>query len=265
MEWLTPQFFTALLSIIMIDLVLAGDNAIVIGLAARNVPKESQKKVVFWGTFGAIAIRVAATLAVAWLLMIPGLLLVGGLLLIWISYKLLTDKKDHNIAAKNSTLAAIRTIVIADAAMGMDNVIAVAGAAHNNIWLVVIGLLISMPIVVWGSTLFIKLVDRFPIVISIGAAVLAYTAATMVIGEPFLKGYFANNPIAKWTFIVAVIGAVLLAGKLKQVRDYAVKVESSGNLILPTDVIKDAHIAQEDRFVATVDEKGKLVLTKTNS
>jgi len=264
MDFFSTQFLTALLSIIMIDLVLAGDNAIVIGLAARNVPKQNQKKVIFWGTAGAIIIRIVATLAVTYLLQIPGLLLIGGLLLIWISFKLLVDKNDHEIEAKNSMSAAIRTIIIADAAMGMDNVIAIAGASHGNIWLVIIGLLISVPIVVWGSTLFIKLIERFPIVIYIGSGILAYTAATMIIGEKFIKGYFEENPIAKWTVIVAIIGAVLLVGRLVQVRSYAVRIEQNGNLVLPTDVVKEAHISNEDTFVATVGEGGKLTLTKTD-
>src|SRR4051812_31102799 len=126
------EFLTALLSIIMIDLVLAGDNAIVIGLAARNLPKNLQKKVIIWGTVGAIAIRALATVIVVWLLKIPGLLVIGGVLLIWIAYKLLVEEKGHDVQAGNGFWAAIRTIIIADALMGLDNVLAVAGAAHGN-------------------------------------------------------------------------------------------------------------------------------------
>lgn len=261
MDWLSPQFFTSLLSIIVIDLVLAGDNAIVIGMAARNVPKESQKKVIIWGMVGAIGIRIAATLAVAYLLKIPGLLLLGGVMLLWISYKLLTDKKDHEIEAKNSVLAAIKTIIIADAAMGLDNVIAIAGAAHGHMGLVVIGLLISVPIVIWGSTLFIKLIERYPAIMYFGAAILAYTAASMIIDEPFIKDYFAN-PVTKWTFIIALVASVLLLGKLQMLRGYAVKVEEDGDLVIPNDLVKEAKITKEDRFVVIVDQKGKLVLTK---
>ncbi len=215
MELFTVEWFSALLSILIIDLVLAGDNAIVIGLAARNVPKAQQKLVIGLGTLGAIIIRILATLAVVWLLQIPGLLAFGGLLLIWIAYKLVTNTKDHEIAAKNSVIAAIGTIVLADAAMGIDNVLAVAGAAHGNFTLVVVGLLISIPIVVWGSTLIMRLSERYPWIILIGAGVLAYTAAKMITDEPYLKELF-DNLFLKWGFIIVIVAAILLVGKMKQ-------------------------------------------------
>ncbi|WJH34556.1 TerC family protein [Paenibacillus aurantius] len=215
MEFLTPEFFTALLSIIIIDLVLAGDNAIVIGMAARNVPKEMQKRVIAWGTLGAIVIRIVATLAVAWLLKIPGLLLVGGILLLWISYKLLTDKKGHELEAKTSVWDAIKTIIIADAAMGMDNVLAVAGAAHGSFLLVIIGLLISIPIVVWGSTLFVKIIDRFPVVIYAGAGILAYTAAKMIVEEPVVHDNLLHPVWGKWTVISVVVLLILGLGYMR--------------------------------------------------
>lgn len=132
MDFFTSEFWTALLAIVIIDLVLAGDNAIVIGLSARNLPKDQQKKVVFWGTFGAIAIRSLLTLIAVWLLEIPGLLLIGGVLLIWIAYKLLVEEKKHDVKSAGNLSSAIKTIVIADTVMGMDNVLAVAGAAHGN-------------------------------------------------------------------------------------------------------------------------------------
>jgi YjbE family integral membrane protein len=215
MEFLSPEFWSALLAIIVIDLVLAGDNAIVIGMAARNLPKANQKKVILWGTVGAIVIRAAATLAVVWLLEIPGLLLTGGIVLLYIAYKLMIEEKDHDIEPKDSIFAAIRTIIIADAVMGLDNVLAVAGAAHGNYLLVVIGLLISVPIVVWGSTLFIKLLDKYPFIITIGAGVLAWTAAKMIVNEPFVKPYFEND-FVKYAFEVLLIAAVLAAGILKK-------------------------------------------------
>ena len=162
MDLFAPDFWSALLAIIIIDLVLAGDNAILIGLAARNLPKEQKGKVIFWGAFGAIAIRSLLTLAVVWLLKIPGLLLVGGLLLIWIAYKLLIDEKDHNMKASESFWAAIKTIIIADTVMGLDNVLAVAGAAHGNFILVLMGLLISVPIVIWGKHIDTKMGRSLP-------------------------------------------------------------------------------------------------------
>ncbi|SDN38947.1 integral membrane protein, YjbE family [Fictibacillus solisalsi] len=215
MDFFSTEFLSALLSIVIIDLVLAGDNAIVIGLAARNLKKEQQKKVIIWGTVGAVVIRALATLAVVWLLKVPGLLLAGGLILIYIAYKLMVEEKDHDIKAQDSIWAAIRTIIIADAVMGLDNVLAVAGAAHGDFLLVVLGLLISVPIVVWGSTLFLKLIDKFPFIITIGAAILAWTAAKMIVGEPFLKEYF-SNPFIKYGFEIVIIAAVALVGWLKK-------------------------------------------------
>lgn len=209
------EFLSALLSIVIIDLVLAGDNAIVIGLAARNLPKHQQKKAVIWGTVGAVVIRALATLFVVWLLNVPGLLLVGGILLVWIAYKLLVEEKGHDVEAVGSLWEAIRTIVIADALMGLDNVLAVAGAAHGNFLLVILGLLISVPIMVWGSTLILKWIERFPVIITIGAGVLAWTAAKMIVEEPFLDQYFAN-PVVKYGFEVLVIAGVIAAGTLKK-------------------------------------------------
>lgn len=216
MEFVSADFWSALLAIIVIDLVLAGDNAIVIGLAARNLPKDQQKKVIIWGTVGAIIIRAIATLVVVWLLKIPGLLLIGGLLLIYIAYKLLAEEKQHKTTAGESFWAAIKTIIIADALMGLDNVLAVAGAAHGDFLLVVIGLLVSIPIVVWGSTLILKWLERFPVIITIGSAVLAFTAAKMIVDEKFFKGYFDDNPFIKWGLIILVIIGVVFFGKLKQ-------------------------------------------------
>lgn len=189
MDLFSIEFFTALLSIVVIDLVLAGDNAIVIGLAARNLPKEQQKKVIIWGTVGAIVIRAIATMLVVYLLKIPGLLLVGGIILIWIAYKLITEEDGHEVQSGDSIWAAIRTIIIADAVMGLDNVLAVAGAAHGSFLLVILGLLISIPIVVWGSTIILKFIEKYPFIILVGAAVLAWTAAKMIVKEPFFKEY----------------------------------------------------------------------------
>lgn len=217
MEFFTTEFFSALLAIVVIDLVLAGDNAIVIGLAARNLPKENQQKVIFWGTFGAIGIRSLMTLAVVWLLQIPGLLLVGGLFLIWIAYKLLVEKKEHeNIQSSTNLWGAIKTIIIADTVMGIDNVLAVAGAAHGSFLLIILGLLVSVPIVVWGSTQIIKWVERFPSIIYGGAAVLAWTAAKMIVDEPFLNFFFAGNVLREWGVSLLIVGSVLIFGKLKK-------------------------------------------------
>lgn len=216
MEWLNSDiinFLSRLFAIIFIDLVLAGDNAIVIGMAARNLPKEQQKKVILLGTSGAVLIRIAATVLVVWLLQVPWLLLIGGVLLIWIAYKLLISNDQHDVKAGQSIWEAVRTIIIADAAMGVDNVIAIAGTAQGDIILVVLGLLISVPIIVWGSTLFIKLIQRFPIILYFGAGILAFTAANMITNEKMIEPMFNSYPWLRWLVISLIIVVVIAAGR----------------------------------------------------
>ena len=207
-----PEFLSALAAIVVIDLVLAGDNAIVIALAARNLPKTLQRRAVIWGTVGAVAVRGSLTVAVLWLLEVPGLMGAGGVLLAWIAYRLLAGDdggKDHEVAAATGFWGAMRTIVIADAVMGLDNVLAVAGAAHGSVPLVVAGLLISIPIVVWGSTLILNWIERFPALLYIGGAVLAWTAAKMLADEPLLEAFLDGRPGLKTLLFVVVIGGVL--------------------------------------------------------
>lgn len=218
MEFLSSAWWSALAAIVLIDLVLAGDNAIVIALAARKLPAALQKKAIVWGTLGAIVVRSLMTVGVVWLLQIPGLMLVGGLGLLWIAYKLLAqgdDGREHGPVA-TTFWGAMKTIVIADALMGVDNVLGVAGAAHGEFDLVVIGLLVSVPIVVFGSSIVLRLVERFPIIIQLGAAVLAYTAAKMIVGEPLLDAVFDPpqpvHAIARWSTYAVCIAGVLAAG-----------------------------------------------------
>jgi YjbE family integral membrane protein len=216
MDLFSSAWWSALLAIVLIDLVLGGDNAIVIALAARSLPSHLQKRAIVWGTVGAIVVRSAMTVFVVWLLRIPGLMLVGGLGLVWIAYKLLAppahDKDDPHAPGVSTFWGAMKTIVIADALMGIDNVLGVAGAAKGSFDLVVIGLLISVPIVVWGSTMVLKLVDRFPAITYAGAGVLAYTAAHMIVGEPLLDEVFDPHlPVRLATYAVLIAG-VLGAG-----------------------------------------------------
>lgn len=220
MELFSSTWWSALLAIILIDLVLAGDNAIVIALAARKLPPALQKKAIWWGTVGAIVVRSSLTVVVVWLLKIPGLMLVGGLGLLWIACKLILDTgddKEHDIHV-TSFWGAMKTIIVADALMGIDNVLGVAGAAQGSFDLVVIGLLISVPIVVFGSTLVLKLVERWPVIINIGAAVLAFTAAKMITDEKLLASIFGGteriNEIARWATYVIAIAIVLITGKM---------------------------------------------------
>ncbi|MBU3621038.1 TerC family protein [Polynucleobacter sp. CS-Odin-A6] len=220
-ELFSPEFFSALLAIIVIDLVLAGDNAIIIAMAAKNLPAHLQKKAIVWGAVGAIAVRSVMTLLVVYLLNIPGLMLIGGLLLVWIAFRLLCpaqDGKAHD-HAKTTFWGAMKTIVIADAVMGLDNVLAVAGASHGSYVLVVIGLLISIPIVIWGSTQILKLVERYPSVTYLGAGVLAWTAAKMMTSEPLSEEWLATqNPIWEYIFQVVVVLAVLSGGFIQSRR-----------------------------------------------
>lgn len=216
MDFTSLDFWAALMSIVLIDLVLAGDNAIVIGLAARNVQKADQKKVILWGTVGAIIVRVVMTLLVLQLLEIKGLRLAGGLMLLYIAYKLLVDEKNHEINAGSQMWAAIRTIIIADTMMGLDNVLAVAGAAHGDFVLVVIGLAISIPIMVWGSTMILKLTDRYPVVITIGAAVLAWTSAKMLVQEPLIAEWFVNSWVKYGFELICIIIIVALGTYVKK-------------------------------------------------
>ncbi len=222
MEILSIEFATALLAIIAIDLVLAGDNAIVIALASRSLPRHLQKQAIVWGAVGAIVVRSAMTLVVVWLLKIPGLLFIGGALLIWIAYRLLLPEDGEGEGGKVKTAVsfwgAIQTIVVADMVMGLDNVLAVAGAAQGSYLLVVLGLLISVPIVVWGSTIMLHWVERYPGIVYFGAAVLAWTAAKMMTSEPYLKDMLAANGAAATLFYLAAIGGVLWAGFVKNHR-----------------------------------------------
>jgi YjbE family integral membrane protein len=222
MDMFSSPWWSALVSIVLIDLVLAGDNAIVIALAARNLPKQLKSKAILWGTVGAIVVRALMTVGVVWLLKIPGLMAVGGLALLWIAYQLLADSgaKAHDGPSASTFWGAMKTIIVADALMGVDNVLGVAGAAHGAFDLVVIGLLISVPIVVYGSTVVLHLVERFPIIIQLGAAVLAFTAAKMVVSEPLLFGLFGAphsvlEPLqasARWAAYGLAVAGVLGAG-----------------------------------------------------
>ncbi len=216
MELFSPEFFSALAAIILIDLVLAGDNAIVIALAARGLPAHLQKRAIVWGTLGAVVVRSAMTVTVVELLKIPGLLLAGGLMLVWIAYRLLVpaDKGEatHASATGAGFWGAMRTIVVADAVMGLDNVLGVAGAAHGSFLLVVLGLLVSIPIVVWGSRLVLGFVNRYPVIIYLGGAVLAGTAARMITGEPVIQAYLETRPGVLWVVYALVMGGVLGLG-----------------------------------------------------
>lgn len=209
---LPTHLLSDLLTIVLLDLVLAGDNAIVIALAARNLPRSLQNQAVFWGTFGAVAVRIVLTVLVVYLLTFPGLMLVGGLLLLPIAWNLLKPDpaETQNMAPAANFWAALRMIVVADALMGLDNVLAIAGAAKGHMGLVVVGLLISIPLVVWGSTLILKLIERFPIVVYAGAAAIAWTAGRMISHERLWLDWFTAHGwmkhVLEVTLVVVICG-----------------------------------------------------------
>jgi YjbE family integral membrane protein len=218
MELIGTDFLSGLLAIVLLDLVLAGDNAIVIALAARNLPRRIQKKAVLWGTVGAVAVRLVLTGVVVYLLELPGLMLAGGVLLLPIAWKLLQSESQpvHEVDAAGNFWAAMRTIIIADALMGMDNVLAIAGAAKGQMLLVMIGLAISVPLVVWGSSLILRLIERFPIIVYIGAAAIAWTSARMITHDHWLSPWFEANDWATYALDALLVVGVCLGGWLSK-------------------------------------------------
>ncbi|MCC7312773.1 MAG: TerC family protein [Sulfuritalea sp.] len=207
----TTAFWIAVLQIILIDILLGGDNAVVIALACRKLPDEQRKKGIFWGVAGAIGLRIVLIFFALQLLAIPWLKIVGALLLFWIGVKLLMPEEDAHgeVAAATNLAGAIKTIIVADAVMSLDNVIAVAGAANGSMLLVTFGILVSIPIVVWGSQLVLKLMDRYPIVITAGGALLGWIGGGMMVSDPALPaGLFDGIPYPK--HLVSAAGALLV-------------------------------------------------------
>jgi YjbE family integral membrane protein len=199
------EFWIAVGQIIMIDILLGGDNAVVIALACRKLPDKQRTQGILWGTAGAIGLRVVLIFFALTLLAIPFLKIVGAVLLLWIGVKLLLpeDEGGHgDIQASDRLWAAVKTVIVADLVMSVDNVIAIAGAAEsaggdNKMPLVIFGLLVSIPIIVWGSQLVIKLMDRFPMIITIGGMLLGWIAGTMAVTDPAIVGYMPSVPAAK--------------------------------------------------------------------
>ena len=192
-EIVSQAFWLGLLKIIGVNIILSGDNAVVIALAARSLPAKQQKQAVIWGSLAAIVMRVVLTIFAVALLQLPWLKLIGSLLLFWIGVKLLIPEDDDaNIQASDQLIAAIKTILIADLVMSLDNVIAVAAAAGGSYLLLVLGLAISIPLVIFGATLLLKLMDRFPVIITIGAGLIGWVAGEMLVADMALKGWFTG-------------------------------------------------------------------------
>jgi len=218
------NFWSALLSIVMIDLVLGGDNAILIALATRKLPQEQRKKAILWGIVGAVTVRASLTIVAVYILKIPLVQFVGGVLLIWIAYKLLVNEKEHDdVKSGSSTREAVKTIVFADLLMGIDNVLAVAGAAHGSVLLVVMGLLISIPIIAWGSTIILRFIEKYPIIVYIGAAVIAWTAGDMIVHDKYMHDHFFYKvPNTELVIPLLTTALVLAVGYLVKKRHTSV-------------------------------------------
>jgi len=213
MEIGSPAFWVALLQIIAADIVLSGDNAVVIALATRSLPREQQRVAIFWGTFAAVAMRVTLTIVAVTLLKLPLLKLIGALMLLWIAVQLLLPEEESagEGLATGSLGAAIRTILLADLVMSVDNIIAIAAAAKGSILLLVIGLAVSIPLVIFTSTFLLKVMERYPIIITVGAALLGWVAGEMAVSDPLIADWVNAN--AHWLHTVApVAGAVLVVG-----------------------------------------------------
>lgn len=219
---LTPEFWLAVGQIVMIDILLGGDNAVVIALACRNLPPDLRKKGIIWGTLGAIALRVVLIFFAMSLLGLPYLKLVGAALLLWIGVKLLApDEEGHgDLQASDKLLGAIKTIIVADFVMSIDNVIGIAGAAQgaghegHQMPLVIFGLLVSIPIIVWGSSFVLKLMDRFPIIITVGAMLLGWIAGTLAISDPVVRPYLVDTGFNHYAAAIGGAVVVLALGTL---------------------------------------------------
>jgi len=224
-EFMTASFWLAVGQIIMIDILLGGDNAVVIALACRNLPPKQRTQGIIYGTMGAIVLRVILIAFALALLAVPYLKIVGALLLLWIGVKLMLPEggDDHTISSSDKLWSAVKTVIIADLVMSVDNVLAIAGAAQgahqdHQLALVIFGLLVSIPIIVWGSQVVLKLMGRFPIIITLGAMLLGWIAGQMAYTDPAITAYLPAS--AAWSYATAVFGAllVLVIGKALEAR-----------------------------------------------
>lgn len=224
-----PEFWIGLVKIIWINIILSGDNAVVIALAARSLKPHQQKQAIMWGSGAAVVLRIMLTVVAAQLLALSYLQIVGGLLLLWIGVQLLGDEEEEGGEAKQygSMFAAVRTILIADLVMSLDNVIAVAAAAKGSMTLLILGLAISIPLVVFGATLMVKLMERFPVIIILGAALIGWVAGETIVGDVVLASVRAAHP---WLhYAAATAGAVFVVGVGKLHSQRARKRAASGN------------------------------------
>ena len=214
-EFVTPQFWVAVAEIILVNILLSGDNAVVIALACRNLSHRQRRYGIFWGVLGAIGLRILLTFFAMSLLVYPWLRLVGAALLLWIGIKLVAedDSGEHKVKASDRLLTAVGTIIVADLVMSLDNVVAVAAAAKGNLPLLVFGLVISIPIVIVGSQIIMKLIERFPVLVLAGGGLLGYIAGEMAVEDPVVQPWIAVNAIGLASLAPPVFfGFVVIAG-----------------------------------------------------
>ena len=220
MDFTSGALWGAFGAIVAANILLSGDNAVVIAMAARSLPHEQQKKAIFWGSAAAIVMRIVLTIVAVQLLQLPYLKVIGGVLLLWIGVQLLVDSEDDGEVKSHGTMgAAIRTILVADLVMSVDNVLAVAGAADRapenaRLPLLIAGLALSIPLIIAGSTLLMKIMERFPIIIVLGAALLGFLAGEMFVTDPAIADWFtANFEHARLTFGIGGALLVVIVGK----------------------------------------------------
>ncbi|GAB2605271.1 TerC family protein [Ramlibacter solisilvae] len=222
----TPDFWIGLVKIIWINIILSGDNAVVIAMAARSLPPHQQRQAVLWGSGAAVVMRIVLTVVAVQLLALPYLQIVGGLLLLWIGVQLLGEEDDDDegeAKSYGSLSAAVRTILIADLVMSLDNVIAVAAAAQGSTTLLIIGLAISIPLVIFGSTLMIKLMERFPVIVVLGAALIGWVGGETIVSDAILKDYATANGWLHYAGAVAGAVCVVAIGKMLKARAHAAR------------------------------------------
>jgi YjbE family integral membrane protein len=214
-DWIIP-----LLNVILINVVLSGDNAVIIALASRNLPPHLQKRTILWGSVGAVVLRMLLCFVAIWLLKIPFLQLAGGLLLVWIAVKLMVSEEEtEQIEGSSSLIGAVKTILVSDFIMSLDNVVAVTAAAKENIWLIGMGIGLSVPLIIWGSKIFSGVMKRFPVILYVGAAVIAWAAGEMIKEERMLHGIIEQWGAFSYAIPVTLTLVVLLYGWIHHRRE----------------------------------------------
>ncbi|WP_245533967.1 TerC family protein [Effusibacillus pohliae] len=206
-------------NVILIDIVLGGDNAIFIAMACRRLPHRLRKKTVFWGMMGAVVVRAALAVVAIQLMRIPLLELLGGLLLVWIAYRLLVQNHGHRpVHAGQNFWSALKTILIADTVMGIDNILAIAGAAHGNVWVLITGFFVSIPLIIWGSRLLLQWIDRYPVISYAGASMIAWTGGSLIVEDEFAHRFMQLVPYADLAIPLLLAIVVVISGLWKNAR-----------------------------------------------